>query len=128
MLQGLLNDLNIYQHFDHFSIPKYVTSTGRLFSRPFFLQLQGNKLARAFIIFKKQKALQDSDYATIKELFSNRFPKQEAPCLDSRTQFTTQARGLFNNYVKALVKQNTNLNLYPNTGTLQEQLLYILNS
>jgi len=90
LLQGLLNDLNIYQHFDHFSIPKYVTSTGRLFSRPFFLQLQGNKLARAFIIFKKQKALQDSDYATIKELFSNRFPKQEAPCLDSRTQFTTQ--------------------------------------
>lgn len=39
-LKGLLNDLNVYQHVTHFYIPKYVTSTGRIFSSPYFIQLQ----------------------------------------------------------------------------------------
>ena len=38
-LFGLLNDLNIYRHFNYFFISKYLTSTGRINSRHHFLQL-----------------------------------------------------------------------------------------
>jgi hypothetical protein len=50
--RGLLNDLNIYQHFNYFHIPYYVTSTGRVFPWTYYLQLQGNKLVRCFLYFK----------------------------------------------------------------------------
>jgi hypothetical protein len=38
-IKGLLNDVNIYRHFSQFFIPYYITNTGRIYAKPYFLQL-----------------------------------------------------------------------------------------
>lgn len=71
-LYGLLNDINLYKYFNFFFISKYLTSTGHIFFRQYFLLLQGNKLAFGFITFFKQRLLKTEDIpkvnAIIKEI------------------------------------------------------------
>lgn len=74
-LRGLLNDVEIYGKFNYFYMPKYVTSTGRMFTRTFFLQLQGNKLAKMFITFKKQQALSENDLPVFITALNKVFPQ-----------------------------------------------------
>ena len=127
-LYGLLNDLNIYKHFDYFFITKYLTSTGRIFSDSYNLQFQGNKLAFGFITFYKQKQLTKNDIAKVNEIIKK--VCQEIPkkyFIEDAEIFIKTTRMLYNKYVLSFCKPNTDLQSYPyDASTITQQIQWLL--
>lgn len=126
-LRGLLNDLNVYKHFKYFYIPRYATSTGRTVSDSYFLQLQGNKLAKGFITFVQQPRMSSSDYAKLKGIIKNVFPELADKIFpNTLEEYTEELEGLFNQYVLSFFKEGTDLDTYPASAeTLHEQLEWL---
>lgn len=50
-LIGLFNDLELFKSFHFFYIPKNIACTGRMFSMPYYITLQGPKITRSFVTF-----------------------------------------------------------------------------
>lgn len=125
--KGFFNDINLYKNFKKFYIPKYLTSTGRLFSKSFYLQFQGNKLAKALMCFVQQQPLTTD--ATLEEV--NNIIKSHLPGINTKlyvpaiARYDSHIKGLFNEQIKAMLNDNANPDLYPIKGTGLEQLLWL---
>lgn len=65
-LKGLVNDIAIYRRFNYFFLPRSITSTGRLFTIPYFLNLQNVKLTKAFVIMHKVSSINEYNYERVK--------------------------------------------------------------
>lgn len=113
-LFGLLNDLNLYRHFNYFFISKYLTSTGRINSRHHFLQFQGNKLSLGFLTFLKQKKLHAEDVQKVNAIIKKVCPEiSQKYFIKNGEHFLTLTRGLFERYVKSFCKVDSDLSTYP---------------
>lgn len=69
-ISRFLNDCNIYKNFNYFHIPKKVTSTGRFYSKPNILQLQGDKMARGFVTFQPQPIFTEGQFPQVFNIIS----------------------------------------------------------
>ena len=67
---GILNDANVYKQFNYFYIPHFIASTGRSFSYPQFLQLQGHKFAKNFIRFYSPGTLNEEAFYKLNTFIS----------------------------------------------------------
>lgn len=112
--RGLLNDLNLYKHFEYFYIPKYVTSTGRMQSSPFYLQLQGHKILLAFIqcFVQNKPELSEDDYETLNNIIKEKYPKIILP--ENVESYNQEAKNLYIQQVKELCIPGTDLSDYKN--------------
>lgn len=136
-IKGFLGELNLYKHFSHFFIFHYITSTVRVFGLPYYLQLQGNKFAKAFIRYVKQSKLNAEDIKKIEEIIqqvipyvhpSNYFSNKELSDTELENRFNTNTRGLFNKFLYNFVKEgkNTPVLTYPyDSGDVMAQLLWL---
>lgn len=115
-LKGLSNALNLYKHFEYFYIPKYAVSTGRLQSSPFYLQIQGNKLALAFLEsyqINKQK-LNPGNFETFKDILFKHNPelKKDMNVLNDTELFHKKSVNLYIDQVLSLCIPNVNLSQF----------------
>lgn len=126
-MKGLLNDANIYRHFNHFYIPYYVTNTARIYPQTYFLQLQGSKIVRGLLYYKGPSQLTDQHLVTIHKIIEKEIPNFPKPTLHKNLkEYENQFLGLYNNFLKALLKPSSaHLSSYPLNGTLKEQLLWL---
>lgn len=84
----LLNDVNLYKDFNFFNIEKFIVYVGRIFSSTYTLQLQGSKLAYAFIAFRNIGTLIETE-ETYKKVY-NAYASQIDPIfLQMFKQFNT---------------------------------------
>lgn len=51
VLKNFLQLAMVYANFRYFHIPQYISSTGRVFSRPYFITFQEHKVIRPFLEF-----------------------------------------------------------------------------
>jgi hypothetical protein len=112
-INGTLPDLLIYSHFGHFFVPKYVTSSGRLFSHVLFLQLQGNKFVLNFLRFGTVNKLKESQYLKLRDSVVQSLPHllQNNPLKDLPfTTFEKTNRSLFVAYIQSYIKNGVDLN------------------
>jgi hypothetical protein len=126
-IKGLLNDANIYRHFNHFYIPYYVTNTARIYPQTYFLQLQGSKIVRGLLYYKQLIQLNEEQVKTINRIIKEELPNY--PILElynNLNEYENQVIGLYNNFLKTLLKTNdVDLTSYPYSGTIKEQLLWL---
>ena len=109
-LIGVLNDLIIFKQFNKFYIPKYLTSTGRLYSKPFFIQLQGVKLVHGFIHFAKQQ-ITDNIMERVLEILHKKLPDMKDK-ISTLTEYKREITGHYNDFVKAKLISNVNIRSY----------------
>lgn len=70
-LKAFLADANIYKNFRYFYLPKYLTSTGRLYTRSHNISLQSFKFSRAFISFANQtETITEDNFSKLQEILN----------------------------------------------------------
>src|ERR1700729_127735 len=126
-LKGFINVCNLYKHFKKLYIPKYLTSTGRVFSKTYFLQFQGNKIAKALLCFTQQKVIStDEDIQKINEIIKKHFPDvNEKLFFSTSKRYDDQIKGLFNMQIFSLLKKDANIDTYPYKGNASNQLSWL---
>lgn len=127
-IRGMINDLNLYQHFNFFYMPKYVTSTGRVYNKAYFLSFQGIKIVRAFVTFKESnnRIKNNEDLLKVNEIFKKVFPTiNEAYFFTDINQYNRHIRGLYNTYVNSFCKNNIKINEYPKNGDILNKLNWL---
>ena len=120
---GLINDLNIYKHFNFFYIPRYVSSTGRTHSMPYYLQLQNNKLTRAFIMFRSTQNI-SINIEKRNIILSKHLPKIHQ--YRNEEEYKNNILFLFKQYIISLCKSDADIDTYPyETTNILDQLNWL---
>lgn len=74
-LKNLLEDLSIYQYFDHFYLEKTITGVGRLGIKPFYINYITDKVSRAFIFYKtNEKEISEALFYDYHKIISKMLP------------------------------------------------------
>lgn len=131
-LLGLYNELNIYKHFGYFFIPKFCSSTGRLFSYPFFLNLQSFKICKSFIqnYTSQDYLLTEEQYNNVSAIFNKVLPTiGQVLTLDYKT-YDQKTRSNYILYLSHFLMDSTNIfenvtKSYPFRSDLLTQLVYL---
>ena len=126
-LKGFVNDCNLYKHFKKLYIPKYLTSTGRFFSKTYFLQFQGNKIAKALLCFTQLNPIStDEALQKVNEIIKKHFlDVNEKLFFSTSKRYDDQIKGLFNTQIFALLKTTANIDTYPHKSTALDQLSWL---
>lgn len=127
-LVGLLNELNVYKHFNFFFIPKFLASTGRMFSNCYFLNLQTAKITRTFIQFHNSSKLTSTQFEQVSEIirkvFSNNnfeFPQLSYEMYTSATVKNSKA------FLNSFLTKDFELKTFPYDSSFATQLNYMKN-
>lgn len=125
-LRYLLNDLNIFSNFRHIYIPKYIASTGRFFSKPFVLQLQGHKLCNAFITFPKAPSLTELQYNNFLTIMKTCMPNIEEQYLNnSFDDFQNHKKYLMTEFLKSFCIEETPFQYYDINKHILDQVTWL---
>lgn len=98
---------------------------GEYIPHPYYLQLQGNKIARAFITFIKRKKLNAQQIKRLEQTIQKHFPdisknhflSNHIPEETLADTFHKNNRGLFNLYIKSFFKFD---DIHPNSYPLSD--------
>jgi hypothetical protein len=116
-LYGLLNEVNLYKDFNYFYIPQYISYTGRIFSACYYLQLQGNKLAQGFIVYRvtNSKNINEENYNAIqravKEVITSNTEQRKIEGI-SYNNYVQRTQELTATYMKSFFNDNPEIHDY----------------
>jgi len=124
-LKGLANDVAIYRRFNYFYLPRSITSTGRLFTIPYFLNLQNFKLTKAFVIMHKVSTINEMNYDRVKESIKTQI-KTEELCKQVESinyeEYELKTRELARNYIVSFLDKKEEFSNYPLEKTYTEKI------
>lgn len=107
-LVGLLNELVLYNHFNHFHLPKFISYTGRVGTKTYFTNLQAYKHVKAFIgIRRSRNNLTTEDFDIYKEIIANHIQDKQIRNKIKETtyeQYTEKTETLLINYLESNFK------------------------
>lgn len=132
---GILNDVNVYQGFNYFYIPKFGANTGRTFSYPGFLQLQAHKFAKAFILLYSTGSLNEEAYvklnAYITTLLNTQVNSSDEPIPIKDISFKQYKQEMITNlnkYLKSFFEEDLDITKYPKEASDKEQITWIFDN
>jgi hypothetical protein len=124
-LKGLLNDVAIFSKFNYFYLPKSITSTGRRFTIPYFLNLQNFKLTKAFCIMHKVSEIGRNNYDKVRRaimrVIKTESLQQEVKEL-TYEGYELKTRELIKNYFKDFLRDKEEYSNYPKDKPYREQI------
>jgi hypothetical protein len=123
--QGLLNDLAIFSRFNYFYLPRSISSTGRVFTIPYFMNLQNFKLTKAFIIMHKVSDINVKNYDSVMGAILSVIKTEELRNKLKEYSFddyTLKTKELMRKYILDFLQNKTQHDNYPKDKTYREQI------